>query len=96
MTHASISQAIQNLSDEIQTFLLDIGQEKYMVHIMNGLRWQLKMNQSSRWIMKKNKRIVAMRIYNKRKNKNQPSQKESSQIWKICPQKRENFTNYVN
>ena len=72
MTHESITQAIINLKDEIQTFLLDIGQEEYMMNIMNGIRWQLKMNQSSLWIMKAHKRAVASRRYNKRKNKNQP------------------------
>ena len=47
MTHASINQAILNLNEEIQTFLPDIGQEEYMLHLLNGIRWQLKMNQSS-------------------------------------------------
>jgi hypothetical protein len=67
MTYASLSQAIKHLSDEIQTFLLDIGHEKYMLNIMNGVKWPLKMNQSSKWVMKENKRVVASRIYNKRK-----------------------------
>ena len=38
LTHAAITQAVINLKDEIQTFLLDIGQEEYMIHIMNGIR----------------------------------------------------------
>ena len=41
MTHASIHQAMSNLSDEIQTFLLDISQEEYTLPLMNGLKWNL-------------------------------------------------------
>ena len=76
ITHASITQAVLYLKDEIQTFLLEIGQEEYMLNIMNGIRWQIKMNQSSLCVMKERKRIVASRIYNKRKNKNQPPKEE--------------------
>jgi hypothetical protein len=49
-----------------------------MLNIMNGLRRQLKMTQSSLWVMREHKRIVALRIYNKRKSKNQPPQKDGS------------------
>jgi hypothetical protein len=78
MTHASIHQAMSNLSDEIQTFLLDIGQEEYTLPLMNGLKWNLKMNQSSLWILKEHKRIVARRIYKKRQNKNKPPEDEQT------------------
>ena len=78
MTYSSITQAISNLSDEIQTFILDIGQEEYTLHIMNGLKWNLKVNQSSLWILKEHTRIVARKIYNKRKSEIQPLQEERS------------------
>jgi hypothetical protein len=96
MTHAAIDQAIKNLTDEIQTFLLDIGQEEYMIQIMNGLSWQLKMSQSSLWAMREHKHIVALRRYNKGKVKISHLKRKCLKIWTICLKKRGNFMNYAN
>jgi hypothetical protein len=52
MTYASITEAMQTLTEEIQAFLLNIGQEEYMLTLINGLRWQLKMTPNSIRILK--------------------------------------------
>ena len=67
MTHAAIEEAVTNLTEEIQTFLLNIGQESYTIPLINGLRWQIKMTPDSLNILKHHKYTVAHRRYIKRR-----------------------------
>ena len=46
---------------EIQTFLLDIGQEEYTIPILNGIKWNLKMNPTTLAILRAHKHQVAAR-----------------------------------
>jgi hypothetical protein len=38
MSHSAMTQAVKTLTDEIQQFLLDIGQEEYTITILNGVK----------------------------------------------------------
>ena len=76
MTHAAIEEAVSKLTEEIQTFLLVIGQEVYTITLINGLRWQVKMTPESLMTLQNHKYTVAHRRYTKRRNQNQPTEKE--------------------
>ena len=61
MSYSAMTQAVTNLTDEIQQFLLDIGQEEYTITILNGVKWILKMNQYTLATLRDHKYKVALR-----------------------------------